>query len=455
MRSLFLHLLGYLGEEEEAKDVSHFYTDYVARGWLEGLGTSAKTPLIANSVETKDRVRKHLTPESIVARLRYRPKDAKPKPPPVTEMARIVHRLSLLGVVREYTVEYHSTESSDYALVTDTLNEVQVLHNLRSYVERYDRVNAWQDVEADYAAANGTFVEKAILALSKFIYRAIERRRREAIWNVRDVLTRSKNGEDLKRELSAYFNTATFGPQLGGLSGDIPRDDVIRSIVRSIESGEDAQQLLGQTRRALESDPNNPSLRVISGLARACIDNPDPTESAESFILGFGEASDHAAALPTEFICTVLTELFALAPEQFDAIVAEALSLAARTAPGIVDHIAIVALPRLTSTRTRQTCARQIAQQLVDSVRVGPEAGRTNIDAVLRSWSEQEGSLQDSDIRDVLAALGPRNGVDLPNSITQRLFAEHVYRHIRDDDLKRACATPILHHLHRSVQQVL
>lgn len=189
--------------------------------------------------------------------------------------------------------------------------------------------------------------------------------------------------------------------------------------------------------------------------SRACIDNPDPTESAESLILGFGEASAHTAAVPTEFISTALTELLTLAPEQFDPVVAEALSLAARTAPGIVGHMAIVALPRLTSTRTRQTCARQIAQQLVNSARVGSEAGRTYIDTVLRSWSEREASIQDSDIRDVLAALGPRSGVDLPNSIARRLFAERVYRHIRDDDLKRACAAPILHHLHREVRQVL
>jgi hypothetical protein len=73
---------------------------------------------------------------------------------------------------------------------------------------------------------------------------------------------------------------------------------------------------------------------------------------------------------------------------------------------------------------------------------------------MLEIWQKTSGGQIDSEVRDVLQELGPRDTSQRKSSLAHIQFAFDSYRFVQDDGLKRACATPILHALHRAVQHV-
>ena len=123
---------------------------------------------------------------------------------PRPDLQRLIYRLSLLGIVSDYTV-LCSPSSNVYTLSTRAIKDEAVRSHLFQYASRYlfsEHAN-----EVKQRVENSTLevpVCRCIDTLCWFIYEVIERRRRRSMTNMRGMLRDSSDGEDLAAALTSF-----------------------------------------------------------------------------------------------------------------------------------------------------------------------------------------------------------------------------------------------------------
>ncbi len=233
---------------------------------------------------------------------------------------RAVYRLSLLGLVTDYTKD---SGARQLEVTTAYLHPAQVEARLLAYVRRYKAVDYESTLRAQLRSSDLTDpYERAIEALTWFVYEEIEKKRRTALKIVADVMREANDGEDLRRALNDYLSESIFTRPVTELMDRIDPHDWW-SIFADVASPEDASQLLGQCRRGLESYPDHPGLHLLTGMARSVIPGTAPKTVAESFLIGFKSLeSTHGweASRLEEVASEVAVTLHRQAPELFDPI---------------------------------------------------------------------------------------------------------------------------------------
>ncbi len=373
----------------------------------------------------------------------------------VTSFDRIVYRLTLLGIVTDYTVNYSLPEWLQHQLTTAPLSDDEVRKKLLRYVGRYRKTDALPEFAAKFDVAPGdAFIERAIHVLCDFVYDEIESQRREAMWNIRDMLRTAQDGEHLRQLLGRYFDSSVYRPLIYGLLTDDPAAKSWQEISKTVQNEAEASQLLGQSRRALESAPDSPELRLLSGLAQAASDIPDASQSAESVILGIaGKFRSHPEAARTTALAVVI-ELQEIAPAQFDDVIEHAVIRQDFSVPGSIEAaelIATAALPRVTARDARERCAIAVARRIT---RVRPDPlhdTRMNAREVVSELSTAQEDAFDSAVREILRSLM----ADPTQSNACREFASSAFRTVSDPALKQALAAPLLQDLRRNVQHIV
>jgi superfamily II DNA helicase RecQ/tetratricopeptide (TPR) repeat protein len=307
-RMLFLHTLGYAGVDMEAAAVARVFDRWIAPE-LAKAGTE-EVDVLLSARAARDDLRRH--------RATARPPGPRATPDdeaegdgqsPSLDIERVVYRLSLVGIVRDYTIAYaesgHAADGDDalaerFRLTVVRPNREAVERAVLEYVGRYRASDALAGVRAGLAGGDEGFVERAILALCRFIYDEVEKQRRAAIWTMRQILRQSLQradaGAELRRQLAAYLSDSTFTKAVADLVGR--RDAPSAGIAAAAASREEARQLFGQAQRYIPSDPENPALYGLSGLALALMGDP------EAALRDLGTATDlarrtrgHAAAI--------------------------------------------------------------------------------------------------------------------------------------------------------------
>lgn len=189
-------------------------------------------------------------------------KDEVPRP----DLQRLIYRLSLLGVVDDYTVTYVPGNST-YALSVCAIDDGAVVDHLRAYVSRYRTTDRAQAVEEHIAGSDlADPVDRSIDTLCWFVYEEIEQRRRQAMENMRTMLRESSDGEDFGRRINEMLSFTTLTSRVF----DLLRSDDDREWARvasEIAAAETAEHVYYQCRRALEDAPGHPGLLILVGLA--------------------------------------------------------------------------------------------------------------------------------------------------------------------------------------------
>lgn len=198
-----------------------------------------------------------------------------------------LYRLSILGIVRDYTVNHHQRE---FEVTAVKLADSEYIDHLQQYIKRYKTREVSELVPDQVQREAGeTVLEKCVSYLLKFVYEEIERKRRAAIKTMADVArsaARVKDPEQQNRfvwqQMLAYLEHSPFTEDLEALSRQIDPAHWRKILHKQDETGvmllqsvDGVRQLLGGCRRTLESDTENPGLLFLSALARLLLPDPE------------------------------------------------------------------------------------------------------------------------------------------------------------------------------------
>ena len=208
---------------------------------------------------------------------------------------RAVYRLLLIGVARDYTVDWRKGVFEVHA---DDRDGATIVDRFARYVRAFNakRGNALQaDTERWRERENATALETAQHVgklLIEFTYDQIEGTRRRALSEMRRVaLEHAGNEEKFRHALLAYLSTSAYSSMLQAVA-DAPSGglELIPGILERIESPLDAADLASQAARLLGSIFDHPGLLVIHAAALVASPNPDANGAAQDVALAFESA---------------------------------------------------------------------------------------------------------------------------------------------------------------------
>ena len=193
-----------------------------------------------------------------------------------------IHRLVLLGIIRDYSIDYSSNE---FDLLFAFASKEDILNNYLNYVKGYNEGRVKQErlkfdnfKEIDIQ----TYVLKAAETLIRFIYDTVERGRRRALnemVQMSKAALKSKDSDSTIRNRIIRYFESTFSMEIDEmLENQNKMLDLCIEIFegRELENGEklggirstkDAEELRGQVSKYLESYPDHPGLLFLRSLS--------------------------------------------------------------------------------------------------------------------------------------------------------------------------------------------
>lgn len=210
---------------------------------------------------------------------------------------RVIYRLSILGVVKDYTINYSANE---FCLTLNAFNREQVIKNYGKYVRGYQN-------DDNYVQAAETMLHKISqedpkefilqalsILLKDFVYKIIENSRRQAFANLLDITTKASYIVDeeyrskmLRHEILKFLGN-THIDIIRQISDNPDNLAQIKSIVDNLSANAKAN-LYAEVGRALEAYPQHPGLLLTRLRIKIDLEDYDPLEIADSVttILGF------------------------------------------------------------------------------------------------------------------------------------------------------------------------
>ena len=305
------------------------------------------------------------------------------------DVQRVVYRLSLLGIVDDYTIQYRGSHRI-YTIALRAQNDDEVIDNLRRYVLRYQNDDLFGVVQErmDESSIEGGVVDRAIYALVWFVYEQIERRRRAAMYGVRQLARESLQYTlpDASDEQQERWGDLTPGQrfkqrmneQLGFGSLTEAVFDVVREnshedprwweLADRMSNAEEADRVRLQARRAMEDAPEHPGLLILEGLGALASGIGTVDEAATSLAVGLREASKAREGGEAERLAErIVDEVFAKAPGRADLAVREVLRRTRidQTASerGVPRAVAAATYRRTADGDSRRVCAAVLLEQ--------------------------------------------------------------------------------------------
>jgi ATP-dependent DNA helicase RecQ len=197
------------------------------------------------------------------------------------EMEKGIHRLLILGVVSDYTINYSSNE---FSIVLSGLEKEAIIDCYLKYVNGYNkgRVSAERSkVIENYQIPLNGFIKTICKILIEFVYDTVERGRRRAL---REILSLSESAlkgnanEIVRKGILRYLET-TFSEEIEEILNEHNSFNNVRKLVDGcveagagetiggIRSPKDAEEIRGQTARYLESTPDHPGLLFLRAIS--------------------------------------------------------------------------------------------------------------------------------------------------------------------------------------------
>jgi len=216
--------------------------------------------------------------------------DAKPM------LERAVYRLLLIGVARDYTVDWryrcfqvYVGDSSPDSIVDCFTNYVSAFNSKRGRATRAEMEN-WRARRTVTAKDMALYAGKQLI---EFTYSQIEGTRRRALSELRRVAKEHIGNEDgFRHALLAYLNTSAFSSMLQTIVDD-PTDgglDLVSGLIERIESPLDAADLATQAARLLAAIYDHPGLLTIRAIALLASTKQDAKAAAQDLAIAFDSA---------------------------------------------------------------------------------------------------------------------------------------------------------------------
>ncbi len=241
-----------------------------------------------------------------------------------TKKEKAVHRLVIIGVIRDYTIDY---SSSEIEVFISGNNSEENLQSYLNYLRNYDRKFADQ---AERIASQYLHLSQKdfILLLARkliddFIYNIIELSRRRSLNEMLQACINNPTDAGIRSRILSYLELGHFSDILDNAREKTEQlSETILEIMNEIDSPMEANELRGQSARMLEAYPNNPSFLLIRSLAEVfCTDRNDETvfENFNAFLsfstseTGWGMPIYEVLTITSSFINQVGTQFSSLA----------------------------------------------------------------------------------------------------------------------------------------------
>lgn len=187
-----------------------------------------------------------------------------------------LHRLEILGVVHDYTVEY---AQSSFTVYREAVTAEVVENSLSEYVGAYSAARAGDVVRRGRELRHADSLEDAVLgyarSLAQYVYETVELARRAAIREVWRWSELGTDSERLRRRLLDYLQETEFSKELFAiLAGAGFNLDRWAALLDSVRSRRDVDELDAAMARALEDYPDHPVLLVSRGIVGAWLREP-------------------------------------------------------------------------------------------------------------------------------------------------------------------------------------
>ncbi|GAI67181.1 unnamed protein product, partial [marine sediment metagenome] len=242
-RVLYFHTNTFRGTVQEKQDIAEV---------LQRLGDISKkgTKILTIPSEILERVKK-TTKNKIVRETRK-----------ITEKA--LHRLLLIGVISDYTIEYSSNE---FTVKLSGVTKEEIIEIYGKYVASYLYSRRQNEVEKASRFLHLSlidFITGMIDLLLHFIYDVIERGRRRALHEMLLACTTSPTDKDIRKRILSYLEATEYSEILEQVIADENAGITkCRDLFTSVRSPNESAELRGQVSRYLESYPDYPGLLML------------------------------------------------------------------------------------------------------------------------------------------------------------------------------------------------
>ena len=118
-----------------------------------------------------------------------------------------LYRLSTVGVIDDYTVDFNS---KTYTVYARRKTDEQYFKNLENYIRKYySEVRTKKEIKAAKKFEGETTIQKCLFFLTDFVYREIEKKRFQGIAAMKEACEVGKEhgGVELKKFIDLYFNS--------------------------------------------------------------------------------------------------------------------------------------------------------------------------------------------------------------------------------------------------------
>lgn len=181
-----------------------------------------------------------------------------------------LHRLLLLGIVSDYTINYSASELTVHL---SGMSKEQIIESYGNYVAGY--LESRKHIELEKARgfislSTNDFITHMLELLLRFIYDIIERGRRRALQEMLLAATVAPNDAAIRKRILRYLEATEYSEILDAIIGE--SDAGILKTMKAFEevrSTNEASELRGQASRYLESYPDHPGLLMLRALAEA------------------------------------------------------------------------------------------------------------------------------------------------------------------------------------------
>jgi ATP-dependent DNA helicase RecQ len=196
---------------------------------------------------------------------------------------RALHRLVVLGIVADYTVDY---AASEFALSLSGASQAEIADCFGRYAASYQKGLGKECKAAALSRAGGDHARFALATaelLVDFIYQHIELARRRSMNEMLTAATSATDGESLRQRILQYLEHSEYDEAL---------DDVVNSMVGGVDrlgplldnvvSMGDAAMLRGAVARRLGSYPDVPGLLLLRSYSEALAADTDAVAVREN-----------------------------------------------------------------------------------------------------------------------------------------------------------------------------
>jgi ATP-dependent DNA helicase RecQ len=211
------------------------------------------------------------------------------------EQEKALHRLTILGVVSDYTKDYGSKR---FEVMINESQPQHVTDSLLTFVERSQpgrSAGIRDQILSQPREKTRDAVEHSIEVMTEFIYETIALARKRSL---REMLlaARETRGDEsaFRKRILDYLQEGDISPIIESLTDaeTFVLNDWITAIA-SIETIDESQEWRGSTARLLSSYPEQPGLLIARGYSELMLIDGDTQEAVRNLSAGFASASEN------------------------------------------------------------------------------------------------------------------------------------------------------------------